>query len=235
MNDIRSDLENKTGDYIKAASRAALGFIPVVGGAITELVDLVISDPVSKRRDEWLIKLYEDLKILEDRVDSFNIANLKNNEQFITIVLNATQLAIRTHSAEKLVALKNVCINTALAINTDDDKQAMFLKYIDELLVIDIKLLYHFMNPRKRCEESGVNINSYYMTTPLSIFYDCNKESTIDKSLVNIRLKNLISKNLLIDFTNASCTIDGSLASRVSDIGREFMEYITISDIISKS
>lgn len=228
MQDIREDLKNSKGDYALAAGKAILGSVPTVGVLASELLSLVISEPVSKRRDEWMIKLYEELKALEQVVDRFSIENLKDNEQFVTVVLNATQLAIRNHSEEKLLALKNACINTALKINTDEDKQLIFLQYIEELISLDIKLLYHFMDPRKRCEEQGISIGRYYMGSPLSVFYDCNKDSNIDRNLVLMRMDNLISKNLLHNFSyNASCTLEGMLSSRLSDLGKEFMEYVT--------
>lgn len=228
MEDIQKDLKNSKGDYALSAGKAIMGSVPIVGAAATELLSLVISEPISERRDKWMIKLYEELKVLEQVVEGFKIENLKNNEQFVTIVLNATQLAIRNHSEEKLLALKNACINTALEVNTDEDKQLIFLKYVEELIPLDIKLLYHFMNPKERCIEKCVNTSRYYMGSPLNPFYDCNKDINIDRDLVLMRMDNLISKNLLIDFDyNVSCSSDGMLCQRLSKIGKEFMEYIT--------
>lgn len=228
MQDIREDLKNSKGDYALSVGKAMIGSVPIVGSAASELLSLVISKPISKRRDEWMIKLYEELKTLEEVVNGFRVENLKYNEQFVTVVLNATQLAVRNHSEEKLLALKNACINTALKINTNEDKQLIFLKYVEELIPLDIKILYHFMNPKERCIEKSVNMSSYFMGSPLMFFYDCNKDGNIDSNLVTMRVDNLISKNLLNNFSyNASCTSDGMLSSRLSDLGKEFMEYIT--------
>lgn len=228
MQDIREDLKNSKGDYALSVGKAMIGSVPLVGSAASELLSLVISEPISKRRDEWMIKLYEELKTLEEVVNGFRIENLKYNEQFVTVVLNATQLAVRNHSEEKLSALKNACINTALKINTNEDKQLIFLKYVEELIPLDIKILYHFMDPKERCIEKSINISSYFMGSPLTVFYDCNKDGNIDSNLVTMRVDNLISKNLLNNFSyNASCTSDGMLSSRLSDLGKEFMEYIT--------
>lgn len=228
MQDIREDLKNSKGDYALSVGKAMIGSVPLVGSAASELLSLVISEPISKRRDEWMIKLYEELKTLEEVVNGFRIENLKYNEQFVTVVLNATQLAVRNHSEEKLSALKNACINTALKINTNEDKQLIFLKYVEELIPLDIKILYHFMDPKERCIEKSINISSYFMGSPLTVFYDCNKDGNIDSNLVKMRVDNLISKNLLNNFSyNASCTSDGMLSSRLSDLGKEFMEYIT--------
>lgn len=228
MEDIRSDLKSSKGDYALSVGKALVGSVPGIGSAASELLSLVIAQPVNKRRDEWIIRLYEDLKELEGRIDEFRIENLKDDEQFVTIVINAIQLAIRNNNEEKLQALKNACINTALKINTDEDKQLIFLNYVDELIPLDIKLLYHFMNPEERCKESGVNTSTYYMGSPLSTFWDCNKDSKIDRSLVLMRMDDLISKKLLSNFSyNASCTVQGMLCSRLSEIGNEFMRYIT--------
>lgn len=232
MGDIREDLKSSKGDYALTFGKAIAGSIPVVGSAISETLGLLITEPISKRRDAWIISLYDELKALECKVDGFKIESLIEDEQFVTVLINSIQLAIKNNNEIKLRALRNACINTAFKVNTDEDKQLIFLKYVDELIPLDIKLLYHFMDPRKRCEESGVNINKYYSGSPMSTFWDCNNEDNIDRSIVKMRMEDLISKNLMSNFGyNATCTSQGMLSSRLSEIGNEFMKFITRDEI----
>lgn len=226
MNDIRKDLENSKGDYAYSGAKALVGSIPGIGGIASEAMSLIISEPVSKRRDEWIIRIYEELMNLKDKVNEFSIESLSNNDQFVTVLLNATQIALRNHDEEKLLALKNACVNTADNISIDDEKQLVFLQYVNELTSLDIKLLIFFNNPMKVCEEKGINTSRYYSASPLSVFHDCYKD--LDKTFVEMRLEDLIAKGLLSKGSySAGCTLQGMLASRTTEVGKEFIRYIT--------
>ena len=229
MQDIRKDLKNSKGDYALSVCKSMIGFVPYVGSVASELLGLVISEPVNKRRDEWIIKLYEDLQNLESSIENFKIENLKDDENFITVVLNATQLAIKNHNKEKILALKNACLNTALKLNTDEEKQLIFLNYVNELVPLDLRLLRYFKNPHTMHEKLGKDPYSmYYSGSPLKGFFECHKDINLDENLVKMRLDGLISKGLLVEFSyQATCSTDGMLSSRVSDIGNEFVDFIT--------
>lgn len=46
-------------------------------------------------------------------------------------MLQATQVAVRSHHVEKLKSLQNAVLNSALQIHPDEDEMLMFLNYID--------------------------------------------------------------------------------------------------------
>lgn len=47
---IERDLKNSAGDYVHTTVKGLLSSVPLVGGAVTELFNLVISPPLEKRR-----------------------------------------------------------------------------------------------------------------------------------------------------------------------------------------
>ena len=49
----------------------------------------------------------------------------------MSVVLQATQAALRTHQAEKLEALRNAVLNVAAGKGPSDDMQMVFLSFID--------------------------------------------------------------------------------------------------------
>lgn len=61
------------------------------------IFSIVISSPIEKRKDEWMIKIFNTLLELEEKVDSFDIKTLSNNEEFISILSRASQLALYAH------------------------------------------------------------------------------------------------------------------------------------------
>ena len=64
---------------------------------------------VKRRRDYWLKELADSLDQLETKVDGFKVENLVDNEAFISAAIQATQLAIRTHSQEKRKCCAMAC------------------------------------------------------------------------------------------------------------------------------
>lgn len=121
--------------------RTALATVPVLGGLAAEIFDSLIIAPVSKRRDEFLIIVYEGLKRLEEKYDDFSIEGLAENETFQSTVIQATQAAVRTHQKEKLKALRNAILNSALPKSANDSRYELFIRLIDELTVVHMSIL----------------------------------------------------------------------------------------------
>jgi hypothetical protein len=140
MSDEKGFKPTKT-DIAHTLTKAGLSSIPLVGGAAAELMNLIWEPALSKRRDEWLKGLAENLQNLEEKVEGFKIENLADNESFITISIQASQAAIRNHQREKLDILRNAVLNSALKISLTDDLNLYFLSLIENLTVIHIKVL----------------------------------------------------------------------------------------------
>lgn len=85
---------------------------------------------------------------METEVENFKIENLSDNEIFITTVMHATQVAIRNHQREKLEALRNAVISSALGVHVDQDMQQMFLEFIDGLTPSPLRVLSFLDDPR---------------------------------------------------------------------------------------
>ena len=58
---------------------------------------------------------------------------LAQNERFISVVTNATGVAIRTHEKVKLDALRNAIENVALDASPHSAREHLFLRLIDDL------------------------------------------------------------------------------------------------------
>jgi len=131
--------EETVADLVIRLCRAGVNLIPG-GGAVTELAS-ILKVPSERRRDEWLETLWERLARLEKRLGGFDIKRLADNQQFVTAVLRATPIAVRTHKAEKLEALRNAVLNVAAGSAPEDDIQAMFLDAVDSLTASHVQFL----------------------------------------------------------------------------------------------
>ena len=93
---------------------------------------------------------------LSERVEGFNIEDLAENPAFISTVLNASQAAMRSHQEEKLEALQNAVLNSALPNAPDDDFQLVFVSYVDTLAPWHLRLLKFYSDPRKWLQQQDV-------------------------------------------------------------------------------
>jgi hypothetical protein len=125
-----------------------LSAIPVVGGAAVELFQYVVQPPLERRRGDWMEAVGQKLTELEKR--GVDIDALQNNERFISTVMHASQLALRTHRKEKLEALRNMIANAATGQSPDEALEHMFLDFVDSLSDLHIRILRLFQAPTPR-------------------------------------------------------------------------------------
>src|SRR5687768_573853 len=89
------------GDDFHVLARAGLSAVPLVGGPLKELLSAVIGPPIERRRDEWMTAVAETLNELQEKYDVLP-ETLAKSAGFISVVMNASQIAIRTHEKVKL-------------------------------------------------------------------------------------------------------------------------------------
>lgn len=140
-------------DAIHTGAKLGLSVIPLA----SEIFELLIAAPASKRRKEFWIRISEDLKRLEEKVEGFSIEGLAENETFQSTLIQATQAAIRTHQREKHEALRNAVLNSALPNSPDENRQAVFIALCDELTGWHVNVLRLF---------EGDRIPSIYLDDP---------------------------------------------------------------------
>src|SRR6185503_115397 len=120
------------GDKAYSLVRAAVGSIPMVGNAAVELLSVVFAPPLERRRLRWMEEIANSLRALDESRE-ISLSDLQRNEAFVTTLVQASDFAVRNHQGEKIQALRNAVVNSALGVNIDDDLQLTFIRYINEL------------------------------------------------------------------------------------------------------
>src|SRR5262245_49553630 len=108
------------------AARAAISLVPGFGGPALEFFNSVIAPPIERRRDKWFEEVAGALNDLYTRFDVLP-QTLAKNEGFISTLLTASQIAIRTHEQVKLDALRNAIKNSALNISAAGAREHVYL------------------------------------------------------------------------------------------------------------
>lgn len=149
------DLKKSKGDYLHSIVTAGtpvvatiagtLGADPITGAAAgigSFVFSAVVSKPLERRLHEWREKVGTDIEKLKS--NGITVESLSNDERFITIVSQATLIAIRNHHDVKLTALRNATLNTALSIDMDENEELMFLSLIDNFTPLHLVILQFY-------------------------------------------------------------------------------------------
>jgi hypothetical protein len=82
-----------------------------------------------------------------EKEGGLDIDSLKYNAEFISAVMYASTLAIRTHNASKLSALRNAISNIAQGRAPDETLQQIYLNLVDSLTELHLRILKVFQGP----------------------------------------------------------------------------------------
>lgn len=206
-----------TGDVVHAAVRAGLSAIPVLGGTAAELFQLVIQPPLERRRVEWMAAVGEKLRELEEQ--GANLEELAKNEEFISAVMQASSIALRTHQQEKLDALRNAVLNTAVGEAPDESLQHMFFHWVDSFSALHLRVLNVFQAPKA---DPGHITGSLRAVLEASIPELRNQRHIYDQIWKELFASGLVNTENL----HAMMTGTGLAEKRTSPLGDAFLQFI---------
>jgi hypothetical protein len=209
-------------------TRAGLSGIPVIGSPAAEIFSAIIIPPLSKRRDKWVEEIAKRLVQLENKFKDFKIDDLATNKMFITIFVHASQIAIRNHHEEKLEALRNAILNSALPNPPEEDLQLMFLNFVDLFTTWHIRILMFLNKPIAWAEKQGVRLPlslEDYLGETLEIAFPELKGKKDFYTLI----ENDLDIRKLISIGNPRRPIAKPYLPRslTTDIGKQFIKFIT--------
>ncbi|HEY5593276.1 MAG TPA: hypothetical protein VIK55_19950 [Paludibacter sp.] len=218
---------DKKNDIAYTLAKAGLGSIPLVGAVASELLQLLVTPPIERRRTKWMTEIGEKIQELETR-NLLNLDELRTNEIFIDVVLQTTQQALKTSENEKIEYYKNAIVNTAVGDNPELAEIQIFLNLISDFTVWHIKILNFFDNPVNWFSVNGEPVPSFYsggLSDILEIAFPELKDRRYFYDLLWADLSRAGLNN-----TNGLHTImtgDGLLVSRTTDFGKVFLKFIT--------
>jgi hypothetical protein len=97
--------EQTDTDIAQGSARPALAGIPIIGGAVTEVLSMVLAPSVVRRRDQWFKELAHALDEIERKVEGFKVENLQNDESFVSAAIQATD-AIRVSQLGRITGIQ---------------------------------------------------------------------------------------------------------------------------------
>ncbi|NUU80065.1 hypothetical protein [Paenibacillus xylanilyticus] len=230
--DVQGEIKTTKGDMVHALTKGAIASIPVLGNYLSEAFDLLVTQPAEKRKENIILMMDERLHRLENT--SIDLNSLAENELFLSSVLQATQIAMRTHQNDKLIALINSITNVATDISLNDSKVQMFLSFIDGFNEWHLRLLLFFDDPKGSLESKGLS-SDFYMGGASSALYSYYPELKSEEEFTRQVINDLHHRGLLnsdAGVLNTMMTGSGIVASRTTRAGKEFLHFISEPDLI---
>lgn len=207
------------GEIVEITAKTALSVIPVGGALINGIWDSIKSNCAQERLKEWQTLIEGRLS----RIDT-TLEDVGKNENFTSAMFQATELAIKTSEAAKREYLANAVLNS-LTCPFEESVIMMFFSMIGKYTLWHLKILDFFQNPKKF---DGIIESNYYMGSPKTVLFDVYPELRSKEAYVDKIVKELYSDGLMnTDNLNCTMTSSGMLASRVSKIGQDFINFIT--------
>lgn len=217
-------------DHVHTTLKAAAATVPYAGGTLSILFESIFSAPIEKRKEKWFKSLGVEIENLLKRVDDLTAEILEQDEKFISISMQATQIALRNHQEEKIEALKNCVINSVIQTDIDENKALMFTSIIDGITPLHIKLLSFLKNPgdleeklhNRNHTNSSVQSSRTNYSNNGQIWYEYYPELTKSEFQINYTIRDLFSKGFI-----STENINMGYGTMITDFGREFVNFIS--------
>ncbi len=206
------------GDALHALTKAGLSGIPVVGGAAVELFQYLVQPPLERRRTEWMVEVGEKLQELERR--GLNIEELGQKDEFISAVMHASHIALRTHQVEKREALRNAIFNVGAGQSPGEALEHMFFDWIDSLSVLHIQVLMLFQDPAPPSQMSMGGLGS--------VLEHNMPQLKGQRHIYDQVWKDLYSRGLVnTESLHVTMSGQGLASKRTTEVGDEFLRFIS--------
>jgi hypothetical protein len=216
-------------DVAHEVARAMISAIPVAGGPLQVAFENIFSSPIDKRKQAWLKELASVIERIQEKVADATPEKLAINDTFVTVVMQASQIAIRNHQRIKLEALRNAVFNSPLPNQPHEDEQMMFLRLIDQLTPWHLRVMAVFDRPVGWMEKNNLHYPGWGVGGVSTLIEYCVPELSGQRDTYDQIVRDLQSDGLIHQgqFMHVTMSGHGMVQSRATDRGRRFIKFIT--------
>jgi len=177
----------KKSDLIREFVEEAVStFIPG-GGFAVKIIQKISVPKMEQRQERWETEVTDAINKLYSILGESELTKRAQEEDFLSILLQAYPIMMKNHQADKINYIKNAIINSVIDNeNIFDLKTSMFI-LIDELSIIHFYLLFFY-------KENLSRLNSY---EHLYEGFENTYPNLINKSEFIYFTKELGNKNLI--------------------------------------
>jgi len=208
---------------------------PTLGLAMAGMACL-IQLPIHRRMKAWLEDLAKGYDRLSKAAKMPTLEELiEHDNAFDTTFLHAWRAAEVNHQQEKLDALRNAVLNAAAGNEPDEDARLIFIRYVDELTPMHVRILRLFHDPRKWAESlSNMQFEAFQRITrkredPLDVIQFRFKELSGKEGFCRLLWRDLYTRGLIVreDVSVKQDERQPLLEQWTTAVGIDFLRFIS--------
>lgn len=203
---------------------AANLIVPLTGPVVQALLKKCVQTPLEVRRAAWFNMVGEGLRELQDRFEDFDPDRLAENEEFVSVVAETTRIAMATHRAEKLEALRNIVLSSAAGITIDEVSNGTFMALVERFSALHLRLVQVLADPLNAPEILA--IGGERAMEPITGAIVAAFQGRADRSAIGVVINDLQSAHLLRDLKHAAVTPDPLTSRCLTPLGESFVRFI---------
>ena len=204
---------------------AAASLVPGASYGVQQLVRQFIGEPLDRRREAWFTSLGLGVRELRDRLEGFDPATLGKNEDFISAVAETTRIAMATHRAAKLEALRNVVLNAAIGMTIEEVEHGTFIALLERFSTLHLRLMQVLSDPLETPEILAIGGGEAVM--PMTNALVAAFRERADRAVIGTVLTDLQSAHLLRDLNTAAISPDPLTSRCLTPLGESFVRFIS--------
>jgi hypothetical protein len=221
-------------DHAHTAAKGVLGMIPVAGSLVAEVFGAILPAPRERRQQKWMNAVATGLRDLEEQ-GAIILAHLQDNEQFVSTLLQASQAAQRSHQEEKIEALRNAVLNSALPNPPEESLQQIFVGLVDSFTVWHLRILRLFEDPPRWFEEHRRPFSVQNAGGLPSVLEAAFPELQGNRELYDLVWKDLNDRSLVNTTSfHSMISASGTRDGRTTGIGKQFLQFVTEPPVLTR-
>jgi len=206
---------------------AGLSAIPVVGGPAAELFAAYVVPPLERRRDEWMRDIGIAFAELQSRVGALD-SKIAAHEEFVDVAVRLSQSATRTTDPQKLEALRNALMNSALYIEPNAEYEMLYARLIDEVTPLQLQMLALFADPEGWARARNHTFPDLFAGSRAQILESAMPHLIGKAELYNQLWRDLFARGLVgSEGLQGTMTGTGLLEPCLTRLGRRFLQFVS--------
>ncbi len=223
IKDIKGQIQSiSAGEHVYNIFKATLTSLPV-GASIASLLTDYIPDSKFKRIDKFARQVADDLKRLNDKIDSEYIMK----DEFAYMFEQSFRGAAQNYQKEKIEAFRAILLNSAIRQDVIQEEKEFFLSLVNTLSVLHIRILKFLANPEGYIQEQGIepsSIRGGFTDIFKTLMPELNI-SIIESAFGDLFQLGLINTDKSVFQTMTSASGLRLVGDRAGELGRIFIDF----------
>lgn len=226
--DVTEDAARAVGEGVLAALTGPVGIL------LARLLGRWFPKQLDRRVTAWQKDAQQAINELQRR--GFDLDDLREDEAFCGILMDATAAALRTHHQEKRDALRNAVVNAVL-LDFEETRLRVFMRFVEEIEVHEIVFLDFLADPGAFLDKKKMSLPGppaermieqdalLSIQSPRSLASLARTAVGLPPDLIEIVRQDLVRKGLAQDVQLNELVVRGRRFA--SALGEDFVQFVS--------